>query len=127
MTYIATPLEARLLTPCLYPPDVTPIKILHAKAFVHGKHEPYELARLAADWCDGRLLLKPTVELASRTFNNVGRAAIRRERQARAAGSLPLNLLTFGWLQSSEFEREIFAAEYESDLWKALERATDQN
>ncbi len=125
MTYIATPLEARLLTPCLYSPEVTPIKILSANSFVHGKFAPSELARMAADWCDGRLLLKPTVELASRVFNNVSRAAIRRERREHAPGSLPLGLLNWSWRKASDFEREIFASEFEADLWAALEHATD--
>ena len=126
MLYIpASTTEASLTTPrLLYPPDAAPIKILNAKSFAHGTFVPFQLARLAADWCDGRLLLRPTVELASRIFGNVSRAAIRRERQTRAAGSLPLGLLTYGWRETSEIERELFVRTKLAEIWSIVDRVT---
>jgi hypothetical protein len=123
MLYIASAADASRAS--LRQPEVTPIKILSANSFVHGKFAPFELARMAADWCDGRLLLKPTVELASRVFNNVSRATIVRERRKHAPGSLPLGLLIYGWNKSSEFERATFACEFEPAIWQALEHVVD--
>lgn len=123
MLYIASANDASRAG--LRQPEVRPIEILNANSFAHGKFAPYELARMAAAWIDGRVLLTPTTELASQIFHNVSRRLIREERRELTPASLPLGMLAYGWQKSSLYERDAFCRQHEAGIWKALEVVAD--
>jgi hypothetical protein len=106
-------------------PAVKPIKIIRAHSLAHIEMGAGDRIVCANDWVKGRSFVIPTVKLAAFVFGVSERHVTCVPKDLRRHSSLPLGMLTYGWLKSSEAERAAFCNEYETQVWAALEHVTD--
>ncbi|HEY6753700.1 MAG TPA: hypothetical protein VI077_03155 [Pseudolabrys sp.] len=108
--------------------EVEPISIVCARSIAHKEMSPTLRAHHAAAWVEGRSLLRPTIKLAGEVYD-VSYPLIARALATPGwwppSSSMPLGMLAWGWLKSSERERAAFCDEYEADIWHSLEHAND--
>ena len=103
--------------------DIHPVKTIKAHSLAHFALGTNDRAWLGRKWVDGNVIVVPTVKLASHVFS-VSEQLIARMKRTPST-SMSLGCLAWGWLKSSKAERVAFAAEYEAELWAALEHVTD--
>jgi hypothetical protein len=108
-------------------PGVRPVWILKAKSIAHSVIGKDELSALAAKWVSGRIVYRPTIDLACAAFN-VSRPRVTEVlmRMEAAPFSLPLGLLESGWNKSTAVERDAFCFAHEEEIWSVLERICDR-
>lgn len=94
-----------------------------AQAIAKGKHPKQELAELAALWCLGALVIKPTVTLAARVLNVsqplITNAIRELERTTQAMPAIDAIWGEMGWA-----ERDAFIARHPNTIWNCFDRVT---
>jgi hypothetical protein len=105
--------------------EIRPTRIVTARSVAHSIVNKDELSALAAGWITGRVLYRPTVNLACTAFAisrpRVTEAMIRMEK---TPFSMPLGLLALGWSKVSSAERDAFVRANLAPIWDAIERVT---
>jgi hypothetical protein len=108
------------------PRHLHPAVIIHAISVAHSSWPADQRAWLAAGWITGRVLVEPTIGLASHTFG-VSRPLIKKilDRYRTSPSSQALALLARGWQLATPQERARFCAFFEYSSWEALEHVCD--
>jgi hypothetical protein len=106
-------------------PEIRPVRIVTAKSVAHSIVNKDGLSVLAAGWVTGRVLYRPTIDLACTAFAiSRPRVTEMMMRTEKTPFSMPLGLLALGWSKASPAEKDAFVRANLTPTWDAIERVT---